>query len=100
MAIIVEEEKNTKHIAGAAGWLAILIVLGFAAYYLFFAPVPSSTGPLPANLQKLTPLANMTLDPQSVLQGAAFTALQPPPFALPTSTGPVAVGRPNPFVAP
>jgi len=101
MAIIVEEEKSAvPNLTRLGGWLVILIVLGAAGYYLFLAPATPATVVPPANFQALTPLANLSLNPETVLQSAGYVSLKPPSFPLPSASGPAAVGRTNPFIAP
>ncbi|HEX4104209.1 MAG TPA: hypothetical protein VHZ04_01890 [Candidatus Paceibacterota bacterium] len=101
MAIIIEEEKNnTRGLAQAAGWLVMLIVLGAAAYYLFFAPAGTSTVTPPASFSEIASLTQLSVSPQAVLQSPQFTSLKSPSFPLPAPSGPAAVGRPNPFIAP
>ncbi len=100
MAIIIEEEKNNKmSITSLLGWFLLAIVLGAGVYYLFFAvPQPAIITP-PAGFNNITPITQLTFNPQTVITSPAFTSLtQTVPE--PTSTGPVPVGRPNPFIAP
>ena len=99
MAIVVEEDRKQSHIFAIAGWFVIFIMIAATAYYLFFAP-PTVTPATPSGgLGSIAPLASSPVQPQSVEQNAALTALHTT-IAAPTSTGPAAVGRSNPFLAP
>lgn len=100
MAIIVEEEKNTTNYVRLIGWIVILAVIGAAVYYLFFAAPELVVIPPPAGFQNIAPISGVTLSPDSVLKSPTYVALNQPPFPLPTSTGPVSVGRADPFLAP
>lgn len=100
MAIIVEEEKKQRsHVFGLAGWLAFLAVIAAAVYYLFFATPPSVTLTAAGSLSSIATLTQSAVQPQDVENSAALQALHTT-VAVPTSTGPAAVSRTNPFIAP
>lgn len=99
MAIVVEQEKKNSHIFSIAGWLVFLVAAAAAVYYLFFAPAPSVTLPASGGLSTIAPLTQSPVQPQDVENSAALQALHSTVPA-PTSTGPVSVGRSNPFIAP
>lgn len=99
MAIIVEEEKKSSNLANMVGWFIIIVVLLSAAYYIFLAaPAPVVITP-PAGFNDITPITQISFDPTSVVNSTAFQTLKQS-VPEPTSTGPVAVGRTNPFIAP
>lgn len=100
MAIVVEEEQNKVNLMRLGGWLAILIAFGAAIYYIFFAAPELVVISPPASLTTITPIAQVALHPEDVLNSPSFTALKAPPFALPSPAGPAPVGRPNPFISP
>jgi hypothetical protein len=100
MAIVVEEEKSRINIIRLLGWLAILAIICAAIYYLFFAAPELVIISTPASFQNIAPIAQVTLHPEDVLNGAAYQSLRPPAFPLPTPQGPASVGRQNPFIAP
>lgn len=99
MAIVVEEEKKNSHVFGIVGWLVFLVALGASAYYVFFAPAPAVTLPLSGGLNSIAPLAQSPVQPQTVEANPVLTSLSTT-IAAPTSSGPVAVKRTNPFLAP
>lgn len=99
MAIIVEEGKKKTNILGVAAWLVFLVIIGAAVYYIFFAQPQLVAIPATGPLDAIAPIASSSLDAQSLTGSASFQALQST-VTLPTSTGPAAVGRPNPFIAP
>jgi hypothetical protein len=97
MAIIVDEDKNKANIFRIFGWIGILIILGATVYYVFFSAPEIVVISPPASFQYVTPLASVTLHPLDVLNGAAYLSLKST-VPLPTPTGPVAVGRTDPFL--
>ncbi|HUC02151.1 MAG TPA: hypothetical protein VMA75_04615 [Candidatus Paceibacterota bacterium] len=99
MAIIVEESGKKGNLWGIFGWLVFFVVAAAAVYYIFFAQPQLVTIPSNGTIGTIAPITQLSLQPQTVVQGAAFEALKstiPPP----TPQGPAAVGRPNPFVSP
>lgn len=100
MAIVVEEERSRVNIVSLAGWVVVIGVVAVAAYFLFFAAPQLVAITPPADYQDISPAVGFTLQPQDVLNSAAFQALTPPSFPLPTPQGPASVGRTNPFIAP
>jgi hypothetical protein len=99
MAIIIEEEKKTSNLTNLLGIVAILATVAVGAYYLFFVSVPPSIITPPAGFNDITPITQITFNPQSVVGSAAFTSLKQS-IPEPTSTSPAAVGRTDPFLAP
>ena len=96
MAIIIEEEKGGSGLGSWLGWLVILIILGGGAYYLFvFSPPPAVITP-PAALSGITAASQVNFDPQTILQSPVFHSLDRY-IPAPSSTGPGAVGKANPF---
>jgi len=100
MAIVVEEEKNKVNVVRLLGWVVVVVVILAAAYYIFFASPELVTVSPPTGFQNITPISQAVIQPQTVLGSPAFSALQSPPFPLPTPQGPAAVGRTDPFLAP
>ena len=100
MAIIIEEKKRGTNLIRLGGWVGILVIVGIAIYYVFFAAPELVNIAAPPGLQNIAPLSQITLHPQDVLNSPAFQALKPPSFSLPSPQGPTAVGRSNPFIAP
>ena len=100
MAIIVSEEKNrSASLVRLAGWFAVLATVGAAIYYIFFVTPDVVVIPPGGNLQSIAPIATITIHPEDVINSAAFQSLQtniPPP----SPSGPVSVGRSNPFANP
>lgn len=99
MAIIVEEGEKKTNLFGIIGWLVFLGIAGAAVYYVFFAQPQLVVIPSTGSLSTITPITQTALQPNTVMQSAAFEALTST-IPLPTPQGPVAVGRPNPFIAP
>lgn len=99
MAIVVEEEKKNSHVFGVVGWLVFIVALAAAAYFVFLAPVPEAPLPISGGLNSIAPLASSPIQPQTVESNPVLTSLSTT-ITAPTSTGPVAVKRSNPFVAP
>ena len=100
MAIIIEEEKKRVNIVSIVGWVVILGILGATAYYLFFISPELAVIVPPSDFQTITPIAQVSLQPEDVINSAGFQSLKAPTFPLPDPHGPAAVGRSNPFLAP
>ena len=99
MAIIVEEEKSRSNLTTLVGWFVIIVVILATVYYIFFAaPSPAVVTP-PTGFADITSITQIQFDPASVVNSPAFETLKRS-IPEPTSTGPVAVGRTNPFIAP
>jgi hypothetical protein len=100
MAIIVEEEKKgSRHMFSLVGWVVFLLIAAAAVYYIFFASAPAVVLPSTGSLSAIAPLTQSAVQPQDVENSAALQALHTT-VAVPTSTGPASVTRPNPFLAP
>ncbi len=99
MAIIVDEGEKKTNIFGIIGWLVFLCIAGAAVYYVFFAQPQLVVIPSTGSLSAIAPIAQVSLQPDAVIQNPAFQALTNT-IPLPTPQGPVPVGRTNPFIAP
>ncbi len=95
MAIVIEEEKNRISPISIATWLVVLIIIGLAAYYIFFTQPELIEVAAPSNFQNIDPLSKINLNPEDVVNGSGFQSLKP------TITLPVPgnAGRDNPFLA-
>ncbi len=99
MAIVIEEEKKSSNTLAVFGWLVVIAILVAAIYYIFFVtPPPAIIAPNSA-LQAVGTFSSLSVNPQNVMSGPEFQALQQY-VSEPTSTGPVLLGRQNPFIAP
>jgi hypothetical protein len=98
MAILVEEEKDRSNLTNSLGWAMIGLIVIVAAYYILFAPVTPAVITPPASLQNVNTIGGITFDPTTILNGASYQALKQY-VPEPVPTGPVAVGRQNPFLA-
>ena len=99
MAIVVEEGEKNTNLLGILGWLVFLGIAGATIYYVFFAQPELVTIPSSGGLSNIAPITQISLHPETVVQAPAFQALKST-ITLPTPQGPVAVGRPDPFIAP
>ncbi len=99
MAIVVEEDRKKSPMLGVAGWLVFVVILAAAAYFMFFAPAPQVTLPLAGGLSAVAPLVQSPVQPQTVEADPVLGSLHSA-ISAPTSTGPAALNRPNPFLAP
>lgn len=100
MAIIVEEEKKGADYLRIFGWVAVIGVVGAAAYYLFFTAPELVIIQPPADFQVITPISQISLHPEDILNSPGYQSLKAPTFSLPTQQGPGAVGRSDPFITP
>ena len=99
MAIIIEEEKKSSNILAVLGWIVVLAIIVAAIYYIFFVEPPSAVILPTGTLQSVGSLPVAGVNPENVVQNDEFQALHQY-VSEPTSTGPVSVGRQNPFIAP
>jgi hypothetical protein len=99
MAIIVDEDKKKTDFATPFGWLVIIVIILAAAYYILIAPPEAAVFTPPSGFQDITQIVQISFDPSTVTNSAEYQALKQY-VAEPSSTGPAAVGRSNPFIAP
>ena len=99
MAIVIEEEKKNNHLLAILGWLVVAAIVVAAVYYIFFVEPPSALILPSAGLRSVSSVSGISVNPQSVLENSEFQSLQRY-VPEPTSSGPVPVGRQNPFIAP
>jgi len=99
MAIIIEEEKKGSNVFVFFGWLVVIAIIVVAIYYIFFIEPPSAVILPTGTLQQVGALPVTSVNPQDVINNQEFQSLQPY-IAEPSSTGPAALGRMNPFIAP
>ena len=97
MAITIYDEGERKvDIVSIAMWATLLLVVGISVYFIFFKQPGLVEVVSPANYKNIDPLANVTLNPEEVVNGKDFQSLKqyvplPPPAE---------VGRVNPFLRP
>jgi len=94
MAIIIEEETNKISIVSILSWLAVLVIIGVAVYYVFFTKPQLVEVAAPPNFKDIDPLAKISLNPEDVVNSQAFQSLKP----YVTIGTPEAAGRQNPFL--
>lgn len=94
MAIVVEEEKNSKGIMGILVWAVLLIAAGVAVYYIFFRNPELIEIATPASFQNTERLSRVKLTPEEITQNPLFLKLKS--YVNPLSTE--ANGRQNPFL--
>ena len=99
MAIVIEEEKKSSNILAFLGWIVVLAIIVAAVYYIFFVEPPSAVILPTGTLQSVGSLPIASVNPQDVVSNDEFRALKQY-VSEPTSTGPVPVGRQDPFIAP
>jgi len=99
MAIIIEEEKSKTHVMGAAEWMVFFVIIMVAVYYIFFAPAQSVIVIPPASLASITPISEITINPQDVTGNQLFQSLRQY-VSSSVAQGPASVGRTNPLVPP
>lgn len=93
MAIIIEEEKNKIGIVKFLMWFLILIIIGVAGYYIFFAQPQLIEIVTPSNFKAIDPLAGINLNPEEVLNSQDFLSLKK--YVTPPEPG--NTGKTNPF---
>ncbi len=97
MAIVVSEEGEQKiDILNIAIWVFLLVLIGVAAYLIFFRKPELVEVVSPSSFKNIDPLAKVALNPQEVVNSPDFRSLkQYVPLPSPAS-----VGRSNPFLVP
>ena len=93
MAIVIQEEKNRGSWFGFTVLLVVLVVLGFALYYLFFVQPEILTAVTSTNLQSIEEFSQMQFDPRSVTGSDFFKSKKQFIPLTPTVHG----GNPTPF---
>ena len=94
MATIIEEGKNGRGgIVRLLMWLMVLIIIGAAGYYIFFAEPQLVEIATPASFKSIDPLAGINLNPEDVINGVEFQSLK----IYVTPPRPGNAGKANPF---
>lgn len=96
MAIVIEEEKNRISPISIATWLVVMIIIGLAAYYIFFSQPQLVEITAPQIFQNIDPLSKVNINPEDVVNGPGFQSLK----STITLPEPGNAGRANPFMAP
>ncbi len=97
MAILVEEEKKTSNASALFGGVVVFVVIAAAVYYIFLVQPPAVSVTPPPNFAVIAQIAQISFDPTSVLNSQNFQSLKQY-IPEPSSTGPIPVGKTNPFV--
>ena len=93
MAILLEEENGKKGTFKFFVIALVLIILGAATYYLFFAPAPLIEVIIPSGLQSVSRISETGLNAPAVFNSPVYQSLRE------YATEPVIgeIGRTNPF---
>ncbi|MDP3991564.1 MAG: hypothetical protein Q8P66_01505 [Candidatus Colwellbacteria bacterium] len=93
MAILVEEETGRKGVFGVFIIAAIVILLGAATYYLFFAPTPFIEVVIPSRLETVSKISESGFNTSAVFNSPVYRSLRQ--YVDEPVLG--EIGRPNPF---
>jgi len=93
MAILVEEETGRKGVFGVFIIAVIVILLGAATYYLFFAPTPLIEVVIPSGLKTVSRISESGLNTPAVFNSPVYKSLRQ--YVAEPVVG--EIGRPNPF---
>ncbi len=93
MAILVEEETRKRGVFGVFIVAIIVIFLGAAAYYLFFAPTPFIEVVIPSGLKTVSRISESGLNAPAVFDSPVYKSLRQ--YAGEPEIG--GIGRANPF---
>ena len=93
MAILVEEEKGMKGAFGVLIIAVIVILLGAATYYLFFAPTPLIEVVIPSGLKTVSRISESGLNTPAVFNSPVYKSLRQ--YVAEPVLG--EIGRSNPF---
>jgi hypothetical protein len=94
MAIVIEEQKERFGFLNILLWLIVLIILGYATYYIFFKKPELYEVATPVTLENTRQLVNINLDPAEIIGSPQFQALKQ--YFTPVAE--VNTGRLNPFL--
>ncbi len=95
MAIVIEEQRERFGFLNVLFWLIILIILGYATYYIFFKKPELYEVVTPVNFENISQLVNINLDPSETVSSPQFQTLKQ--YFTPPTT--VNTGRTNPFIS-
>jgi hypothetical protein len=93
MAINIAGEKQNNPIARVAVIVISVILLVFATYYLFFTSPPQIDVLVPVELQNISQISGLDVDPSEIIKSPEYKALK-------EQVGPPELGqfgRENPF---
>jgi len=93
MAILVEEETGRKGVFGVFIIAVIVILLGAATYYLFFAPTPLIEVVIPSGLKTVSRISESGLNTPAVFNSPVYKSLRQ--YVAEPVLG--EIGRSNPF---
>lgn len=96
MAIVIEEERKQSAgaVVGAVMWIVMLALIGAAVYYVFFKQPDLIEIAAPPGFRDTARLSELELNPQEVLESAAWKNLRP--YITPVLR--TDTGRQNPFL--
>lgn len=95
MAIVIQQEKNNGNWLFIFSVLFIFAIIGISAYYVFFEKPEAIERVIPQQLQTISELEKLNLDPNDLLKDQRFSGLQKSiQLNIPDSS---TVGKANPF---
>ena len=89
----MEEKEKSFGLGKLIIWLVVLIIIGIAIYYLFFAPTPRFETIVPPPLQSAERIDVLKFEPSEVTTSAVFRSLR----VKVDDPASGETGRPNPF---
>ena len=89
----MEEETGKKGVFGVLVIAIIVILLGAATYYLFFAPTPLIEVVIPSRLETVSRISKDGLNAEAVFNSPVYRSLRQ--YVAEPVVG--EIGRPNPF---
>ena len=95
MAIIIEEQKRKINWFALALILSLVIIIGAAIYYLFFASPPLVEKVAPPRLQSIQELSLIKLEPEALISSPYFQILKQ--YVNPIEIQIDSIGKANPF---
>ncbi|RME61421.1 hypothetical protein D6779_00095 [Candidatus Parcubacteria bacterium] len=94
MAIVIEEDKRTATLISVAGWVAVLLFIAVAVYYVFFKRPDIIDERVPPHFEKVQEVSGINLKPETILDDPRFKLRE----MLVPSPQPGNLGRENPFL--
>lgn len=95
MAIVIEEERKKINWFAIVLIFSLVIIIGAAIYYLFFAVPPLAEKIAPTRIQSLQKLSLIKLEPEAVINNPSFQVLKQ--YVNPIEIQSDLIGKTNPF---
>jgi hypothetical protein len=94
MAIVVEQEKKGGSALAFLSWIILIILIGFAAFYIFFKNPELIDYTSSNDTSSVIDFSSVKINPDQILENSKFKELK----TYINPSGQTEIGRPNPFL--